>query len=178
MSYSLTEVSSKTISGISDAWFQQLEILGDEGIAFSSSVERIVDWCEKEIEEKQPGELCLWALCSDGGDNPRAIVEMTDARKSKDPSFKFLNIYLEPRLILDYKDEVRKDDLSEAIKIISFALTESMKISMSNGLNKLKVYGRTAEMRSMFDNLILSADDNGPINLYRQSKWLVIEAVG
>ena len=176
MSYSLVKMNKEAIQGIQEEWFAQLEHLGEEGAAFGSSVERIVDWCEKAISGDDDTAPCLWALNQEGRSAPHAIVEMTDASRSKDPAFKFLNVELEPRLILDYKEEIRKSDLMETVKIISFALVEALKLALNNGTRKLKIYGRTDEMRSIFDSLILTIDPkSNDFNIYRQSKWLVIE---
>ncbi len=178
MGYSLLKVDTKAIQGIRHEWFAQLEHLGEEGAAFGSSVERTVDWCEKIIADDSGETPCLWALNQEGISAPRAIVEMTDASKSKDPSFKFLNVYLEPRLVLDYKEEIHQSDLVESVQIISFALIEALRLTLDNGTQKLKVYGRTDEMRSMFDSLILTMNkENNDFSIYRQSKWLVIKAV-
>ena len=71
---------------------------------------------------------------------------------------KFLNIFLEPRLILDYKSEVHKGDLQEIFNIISSALTESMTLALRNGVKKLKIFGRTDEMLGAFDLIIAEID--------------------
>jgi len=173
MSYDLTRISQKTIDGIKLEWINQVDEIGEEGAYLYSAIERIVDWCEKVISEKQ---TFLWELCHKGAEVPSAVVEVADASKSKDPSFKLLTIYLEPRLILDCKDEIRKEDLEEITSVYMYALVNSLKLAEANGTMKLKIYGRTEEMRSLFDALVLSTDSEGTgVTIYRQSKWLVID---
>lgn len=173
MSYHLKAISSNTVDGIKREWFKQLDNFGDDGSYLNSSIERIIDWCDKALLDS---DVFLWELCEEGLDAPHAIVEIADASKSKDPSFKFLNIYLEPRLILDYKDEIRKEDLQEVISIFAYAMMASLDLAQNNGTSKLKVYGRTDEMRNLFDSLVLNTDTDGiGVTIYRQGKWLVID---
>ncbi len=173
MSYELSEVNKDAVQSINEQWNQQLDNLDSDTSYLKSSVERIVGWCEKSIIQN---EQRLYALSDSEKKSIRAIVEITDARNSKDPSFKFLNVYLEPNLINDYKEEIRKEDLLEEIKIITFALVESLKMAANKGTKKLKVYARTNEMKSMFDSLVATSDpeESGAV-IYRQGKWLVIE---
>ncbi len=173
MSAELSELKAKDVESINSQWNQQLDELDFDASYLKSSVERIVGWCEKSIVQN---EHCLYALCDSEKNSIRAIVEITDARKSKDPSFKFLNIHLEPNLINDYKEEVRQEDLLEEIKVITFALVESLKMAVNKGTKKLKVYARTNEMKNMFDSLVATSNpkESGAV-FYRQGKWLVIE---
>jgi len=79
-------------------------------------------------------------------------------------------------LINDHKEEVRQEDLLEGIKIIAFALVESLKMAASKGTKKLKVYARTDEMKNMFDSLVATSNpEESGVVFYRQGKWLVIE---
>jgi len=174
MSYSLQKIDSGSVSAIRENWFGQLDELEEDCAYLDSSIERLIDWCEKSLASDDP--ICLWAVCHEGNNTPRAIVEISDARKSKDPAFKFLSLYLEPKLILDCKDVITKDDLMDAIGVIAFAMIESFRMAIENGTRKLKVFGRTDEMRNVFDTLVAITDptDFGA-QLYRQGKWLVIE---
>jgi len=171
MDTKLSKLITKDVDLLNTQWNQQLDSIESDVSYLISSVERIVDWCEKSIAK---GEQCLYAISQK--DSIRAIVEITDASKSKDPSFKFLNIYLEPNLISDYKDEVRQVDLLEGIHIISFALTESLRMASNKGTKKLKVYARTDEMKNMFDSLVATSnpEESGAV-FFRQGRWLVIE---
>jgi len=173
MSKKLLKLRAEDVGLINNQWNQQLDGIDSDVSYLESSVERIVDWCEKSIAQD---DHSLYALSESEKNSIRAIVEITDARKSKDPSFKFLNIYLEPNLINDYKDEIRQEDLLEGIEIIAFALVESLKMAVSKGSKKLKVYARNDEMKNMFDSLVATSDpeESGAV-FYRQGKWLVIE---
>jgi len=173
MNIKLSELNAEDVKAINNQWNQQLDMLEADSSYLDSSVERIVDWCEKSIAQDNH---CLYALSDSEKNSIRAIVEITDARKSKDPSFKFLNIYLEPSLINDYKDEIRREDLLEGIKIIAYALAQSLKMAVNKGTKKLKVYARTDEMKNMFDSLVATSnpEESGAV-FYRQGKWLVIE---
>lgn len=108
---------------------------------------------------------------------PHAVVEVTDATRAKDPSFKFLSIYLEPGLILDCKEVVNKDDILAVIRVIGFAIGETFRMAVRSDTNKLKIFGRTDEMRNVFDTLVATIDttDFGA-KVYRQGKWLIIES--
>jgi len=70
---------------------------------------------------------------------------------------------------------VRQEDLLEIAAVFSFAFAESLKMAVGNGTEKLKLFGRSTEMLSMFDRLVETAEQSGPANIYRQGKWLVIE---
>ena len=177
MAFELKPLSQEVVGELKAEWMKQLDSLGDEVVYVEGSVERIVGWCEKSAEEGG-ADPALWALTAEGSPVPRAVVEMTDARRSRDPSFKFLNIFMEPSLIMDYKEEVHKDELLELIKITTFALTEALRMVVDTGVKKLKIFGRTDEMKSVFDTLILSFNEVSQLDAYRQGKWLVIEAKG
>jgi len=173
MNIKLSELNAEDVKAINNQWNQQLDMLESDSSYLESSVERIVGWCENSIAQDNH---CLYALSDSEKNSIRAIVEITDARKSKDPSFKFLNIYLEPNLINDYKDEIRREDLLEGIKIIAFALAQSLKMAVNKGTKKLKAYARTDEMKNMFDSLVATSnpEESGAV-FYRQGRWLVIE---
>lgn len=176
MSYDLKPISQKTINSIKLEWIKQVDDIGEEGAYLYSGIERLVDWCEKVISEKQ---TFLWELCHKEAHVPRAVVEVADASKSRDPAFKLLTIYLEPRLILDCKDVINKEDLEEITSVYMYALVNSLQLAEANGTMKLKIYGRTEEMRSLFDALILNTDSEGTgVTTYRQGKWLVIDGKG
>ena len=170
MNYILNQISDTTAKNINDGWFEQLSDIDGDLSYLASSVDRMVDWCEKVLAA---GENHLWEICEEGDTFPRAIVEIADARKSKDPSLKFLNIYLEPNLILDYKEEVLKEDIEAAIDILAYAMIASLSLAEDKGTRKLKIFGRTSEMLNLFDSLLLTAPDE--YNLKRQGKWMIIE---
>ena len=150
MNIKLSVLTSDAVDIIKRDWYKQLDELESDGSYLYSSVERIVDWCEKSILEDGH---CLYSLDDSEKKSVRAIVEIADASKAKDPSFKFLNIYMEPSLV------------------------NSLQMALKKGTRKLKVYARTDEMKNMFDSLVLTANpqDSGA-TLYRQGRWLVIEA--
>ena len=174
MSYVLSKINKINVSELSENWLEQIEELDEDAAYLLGSIERIVSWCEKILDGGKP--QCLWALCDEGSDCPRAIVEMTNATGSKDPSFKFLNIHVEPRLILDFKQDIGKNELEALGKIIAYAFMESLKLALNSGSKKLKIYARTQEMNTLFDTLILKSTPEEGADLYRQGKWLVIEA--
>ncbi len=173
MNYVLNKISTRTIEGIKSNWYTQLESVEDSAY-LDSTIERMVDWCEKVIEDNQ---TILWEVYDTENKLPRAIIELVDAKDSKDPSFKFLNIYLEPNLILDYKVKIEKDDITESAGVLAFAMSASFDKAKESGTKKLKIFGRTTEMHGLFDMLILDAPKM-KLNetLYRQGSWLVIES--
>ena len=176
MSYTLNRVSSINVNELNDTWLNQLEKLEEDAGYLQCSVERIIQSCDLAV--KGDTDHCLWALCDKGSSMPRAIVEMTNASRSKDPSFKFLNVHVEPALILDYKDDIEATELQELGKIVTYALIESMKLTIDSGTNKLKVFARTQEMISLFDSLLMVQDQKATgLKLSRQGKWLIIEAI-
>jgi len=97
MGYSLEKICSTTGGSIRDEWTCQLDSLGDEGKICLSDVERFASWCEKQVDVcNENDHMNLMALCETGKSAPRAILEITDASRSKDPAYKLLNVYLEP----------------------------------------------------------------------------------
>ncbi len=166
-----------TIGYLRSEWFRQIGDLGDIAGPLFNSYERLIDWCEKQLSA-ETGDVASIPHCvvEDGEERPCAIVEITDACGSKDPSLKLLSLHLEPQLALDYREELHAEDLLEPIRIMVAALNGAFRLTVKNGVDKLKVYGRTEEVRGLFDSMI-ATQEAAPeaIKIYRQSKWLVIE---
>ena len=135
-----------------------------------------MDLCDKSVFTGRSN--CMWAVIGDDGNEcPCAIVELLDARGGKDPSFKFLNFSLEPRLVLDYKLEVGNADLARITTVLAFSFGRSLSVAAKSGVKKLKIFGRSDEMRDLFDNMITALQPQQDIKAYRQGAWLVIESI-
>jgi len=173
MNYSLRPISNETVKNINENWFEQLASLDGDHSYFASGIEHLVAWCEKTLAA---GETHLWEICDKETNELLAIVEVVDAERSRDPSFKLLKIYLQPNLMMDLKEEVRQEDVKAVTDIFTYAMGGSLAIATSNGTKKLKVFGRTSEMINLFDSLLLA--ETPGYNLCRQGRWLVIESLG
>jgi len=173
VAHNLKSISQPTIDGIKSEWYKQVDAIGDEGAYLYSATDRTVDWCEKVMKTK---ETSLLEVCRTNSTVPSALIEVSDARKSKDPALKLLTIYLAPRLILDCKESVSQSELQEISDIYTDSIIFSLKMAHGNGVSKLKIYGRTAEMQSLFDVLVFNADpESTGITVKRQGKWLIID---
>ena len=175
MSYVLNKINKKSLELLNENWLEQAESIEDNTDSLLMDVEVVITWCEKNLNN-QGDASCFWALYEDGNATPRAIVEMTDARRSRDQSFKLLNIHFEPNLVLDYKEDITREELIESVRIAGTAIVESLKATLQHDARMLKIFARTSQMISLFDSIITNGEfsKNG-FKLYRQGKWLIIE---
>ncbi|HFD81039.1 MAG TPA: hypothetical protein ENK05_11725 [Gammaproteobacteria bacterium] len=177
--YSFVELNEELLGKIRDQWKAKIEALPDEAIDILwPTYQRTVGWCEKYVDPNQEsGDLWLHVVV-DGDGCPVALVELTNAHRAKDPSIKFLNIDLEPSSIMNLQDSVDQESLGKVLNVIMFAITSAFAIAI-NQVRKFKIYGRDDEIVSVFDALIAKHmnDPEQPFNIYRQQRWLVIEAV-
>lgn len=174
--YNMVELKDHHVGLLRECWRRQVYELDRDFTPYAGSkVEQIVNWCENAVLVGRSN--CMWAVIGrDGRECPCAIVELTDARYGKDPSFKFLNVFLEPKLILDYKPEVRQIDLAQITTVLGFSFGQSLLVAAKNGVKKLKIFGCSDEMRHLFDNVIMALQPEQGIRACRQGAWLVIES--
>lgn len=175
MSYFLEKITENSLSKLRENWRAQLDSITDNADFVELGLDQIMAWCDANIN-KNKGEHCFWVLYDVDTCSPKAIIEMTDARRSKESSFKLLNVYFEPALALDYKESIEQEELFESVKITSYAIVESLKTALQYGAQKLKIFGRTNQMLGLFDSLLSHQDLTGTeIKMSRHNNWLVIE---
>ncbi|MCF6231138.1 MAG: hypothetical protein L3J62_10215 [Gammaproteobacteria bacterium] len=172
----LKNVDHAAVKTLKERWLTQLDLIIEATGAtyLSSDFERTFDWCDKHCEDG--ADKHLYILETNNGE-PRAVAEIINASKSKDPSFKFLNIYLEPNLNTDWRETLDSKTMIDIAGVIAAVIAEAAKLASQNGTNKLKIYGRTDEMNGIFDALLSLTGKDAPagLSLYKQSKWLVIK---
>lgn len=102
------------------------------------------------------------------------MIELINAHRSKDPAVKFLKIYMEPNLNVEWRENFDKVFITDLFKVYAGAVYCAAEAAREVSAGKLKIYGHTEEMRNTFDLLVMDVS-NGGLNIYRQGKWLVIE---
>lgn len=176
MDYSLKKLDGNSVNVLIDQWSGQLDkiLTTTEASWLESVYDQRLSWFGKVCSENV--ENSFYALVSTDG-KYRAVTEITDASKGKDPSIKFLNVYAEPNLNVEWMDSVASETIHDGSEVMLSAITGAARLALETGVNKLKVYGRTDEMLGMFDALLMAhnVSESDGIKLFRQAKWLVIE---
>ncbi len=182
--YGFHELDAGLLGRISETWAAQIESMpAEKADVFWPALERQLSWWKGYADPgTDNGDWRLYVVttkdASDGQDVPVAVVDMTDAHKSKDPSLKLLDFNLQPILLLQLEEEVDSNTIGGAIHIIGFAIVSAMNLAYQKGVRKFKIYGRSQELITMFDSLVATAKEWSKYKVYRQQKWLVIESAG
>ena len=144
----------------------------------ANTYERLFDWVEKHVREPE-ATLKVSGLLDDDGEC-KAILELADAERARDPSLKLLNIYVQPHLNVELYDEIDSALAKQIFAVLTAAFGRSIEAAfIDRGVRKLKVFGRTDEIRGIFDGIVAFFDRNEVPNIktYRQGRWLVFERV-
>jgi hypothetical protein len=108
----------------------------------------------------------------------KALLKLTYAHNLTDPYVKLLEIHLEPNLDLENREHIESSLRREARSVVSHALINSLELTFEDlPSSRLKVYGRTEQMRTFFDFTLDSLAENGllpdGLDIERQGYWLV-----
>ena len=174
--FHLRPITAELAEAMSEAWWPQIEDLGEDDVRLVSKYQRLIAWAEDYGEGVTKGEH-LYGIVGAGESHPKALVELVHARaKSNTPYLKFLNMHFEPRL--DTLD-VGGDGFSEVIGTISAAIVHSIGLIFSDLPSyQLKVYGRGDEMKSVCDAIkyVINREDTPAPFLEADShgRWLTV----
>jgi len=173
----LSEITIEEIESVKKEWLSIIsKDIPEELVNIAQrSYEGIISWVVSGINQNSCGNCGFFVLKSTSQGNYPAIIEMTDATRAKDPSFKLLNIHFRPNLSIEYKDNITAADITEITIVLIAAISMSVKTAFIGG-NKFKIFGRTREMLTMFETML--ASNNGTdkdFSVYQQGKWLVFE---
>jgi hypothetical protein len=177
--YNLIKSSPSLIAVTKSKWTEQAENFGDFGVMVTDDVINIFN----RIESDQSDNEHVYFLVENTGDHGKAILKVMHAMPHvKDNSYlKLLNIHLEPNLIFDFDGNKSSEKLNELYSVLASSILEAIKLIFLSSVCKLKIYGRTEEMRSIFLALIANQtieksifSDNG-LSAYVESAWLVIQ---
>ncbi|TQV76693.1 hypothetical protein FLL45_01660 [Aliikangiella marina] len=170
MDWELTKISTgDELSQIKDTWLNEI----DDSDFLEYLEHRIFMTCERIVERDDPASL--WVLKKNGA--PTALVELSDASRGRDPSYKFLTLHLEPPLIIREKDDISRDILEDIVETINYAIVKSFGEAQNSKDCKLKVFGSTELLnQGLFPALILANDPKKTgMTLKRQAGWLIID---
>lgn len=175
--YDLKKINDlNELNEIKAVWMAEIEGEDSDFIAYLE--ERIFLVCERTVERDDPADV--WVLSSKEDGSPKALVELADATRGKDPSFKFLTLHIEPKYILQFvqeKDEMDRDDFKTLVGIMIGAIIESYRMAHFEHDKKLKILGKNNFLRELFPALILMNDpEESGLKFERHANWLVIDS--
>jgi hypothetical protein len=173
--YTLDKATPKLVTATRNAWIEQTGALGDLGVLVADDVKVIFDDIEREDCENE----YTYILRHRESPHGRAFLKIMHAvpQLKEDSWLKLLKIQLEPNL--NGEGDKTSQFAQDMFIVLSTAIFESIKLIFTAGINTLKIYGRTEEMRSMFVALL----SNEPLNTLfiekglearREGGWLVI----
>lgn len=163
-------------------WSRQVEKINQEDdVVLPTNYERIVDWAEKTVQSEDEQYARPHGVTYQGGETvyAKALLKLTYAHNRNPPYVKLLEIHLEPKLDLEGRDRIGFELKKEARRVISRALINSLELTFEElPSSKLKVYGRTEQMRSFFDLTVESLEESGSLpgglDVEREGNWLVL----
>lgn len=167
-----------------EEWSQQIETINQQqGIILPTNYERIVDWAEKTVQSEEEIYARPHGVTSEQDGEPdyaKALLKLTYAHNRNPAYVKLLEMHLEPRLDLEGRDQIEFSDRKEARRVVSYGLINSLELTFDDlPSSKLKVYGRTEQMRSFFDFAIDGLEEEGQLpdglDIERQGSWLVFD---
>ena len=180
MSFQMGPLEGDVAEATEKHWLEQMEDFTEpEDIVLLSNYERLLDWTLKHTNGKDDG--LVYGLVNPDRGYAQAIVELTHARPhSNSPWLKLLDIHLEPRLDVDNREEINSEYYKEVFAVLTATITLSLgKTFNDHPARQLKVYGRTSEMRGLFDAFVaISNEENIPVpnlRVKRQGRWLVFD---
>ena len=179
--YKLFQYTDELSSISEKEWIKQADNLGDLGVLVSDDVISIYN----SIEHDQAEHEHVYFLSVDEQSPAKAVLKIMQAKPfaGEHSYLKLLNIHVEPKLHLD-NDRINseKDEqlVEELYKVIASSMLESINLIFLNSLCKLKVYGRTQEMRNLFfaltkDQNLINLFDGKQLRVTLEGAWLVIQ---
>ncbi|SHE20176.1 hypothetical protein [methanotrophic endosymbiont of Bathymodiolus puteoserpentis (Logatchev)] len=169
----LNILNEDAVNKLEEQWTYQLDEINkkvEAGFLYSE-VNRTVALCEKHAKEQADYYYSL----TDTEGNIKAVAEILNASRSKDPSFKFLTVYLEPNLSTEWRETLESSVIIDITKVLVAVIIRAVEMASNGGQSKLKIFNRTEEMNRIFDVLLSQSEKLPSIKLYKQSKWLIIE---
>lgn len=172
--FELKELELAAVEELQTRWFKQLDDIAEEVDVswlygdYEGRLARMRQHFQKVNESK------LYLLNEKKEGNPRAVIQLTNAHRSKDPAVKFLEICVEPALSTEWRENFDKDFISDLFKVSAGAVYCAAVEARNVSISKLKIYGRTEELRNTFDSMVMDVSKSG-LNVYREGKWLIIE---
>ena len=167
-----------------EEWSRQVKSINqDEDIVLPTNYERVVDWAEKTVESEDEIYARPHGVTSELDSEPdyaKALLKLTYAHNRNPAYVKLLEIHLEPKLDLEGREQIDFSDRKGARRVVSNALVNSLKLTFADlPSSKLKVYGRTEQMKSFFDLIIGNLEEDGllpdGLDIERQGSWLVFD---
>lgn len=175
--YDFVKLTSEKLGQVVACWNGDIQSSVPEDFAdiAEGSYERLFAWIKNCIETQNPYDHGFFVLQRVTDNHSLVIVDMADATRAKDPSFKLLNVYFSPGLNIEYKVERSHEEVLEITEALGVALGRATSHAFTNN-SKFKMYCRTPEVAKLFDTMIaLSRPAN--LSVKAQSMWLVIEPI-
>jgi hypothetical protein len=177
-----SHITPEIIEATRKEWLRQVDKINQEDdIVLPSNYERVVDWADKSIRSEEEVYAQPHGVLTQGEETmyAKAILKLTYARNRTPPYIKLLEIHLEPRLDLEGRDQIGYALTKEARRVVSQALINSLKLTFDKFPSpRLKVYGRTEQMRSFYDLIVVNIEESDflpeGLDVERQGSWLVL----
>jgi hypothetical protein len=163
-----------------DQWTAEAQALGDEGVFLSFDIEQHLNGLKQLTERER--DLHGYFLVENGKHFAASVLEVSHALlKSDRPWLKLLNITIRPALlpIGDNSSEI----LKEAFSVLAHSISHAIELIFhEHPSTKLKIYGRTPEMVSLFRAIISAgildaALDAIQLTIKLEGNWLVLAKI-
>jgi len=175
--YDFTKLTSEKLGQLTECWNADIQSNVQEELidVAEDSYDRLFTWMRKCIETENPYDHGFFVLQRASDSHSLVVVDMADATRSRDPSFKLLNVYFSPGLNIEYKEDYSDDEILGITKSLGVALGKATSHAFTNN-SKFKMYCRTPEVAKLFDTMLtLSRPESFSVKAH--ARWLVIEPV-
>ncbi len=161
-------------------WKADALALGEEGVFIVSDVEKQLDWLKNQYETEK--DIHNYFLVKEGNLFASSILEMAHAMpKSEDAWLKLLSLTLRPALMP--REGMGTDAMTEGFTTIVSSVVFAVAFIFNEHLSKeLKIFGRTPEIRRLFDAIITSGILNSELDRLGlmgklEGNWLVLTKI-
>jgi hypothetical protein len=161
-------------------WKEDAKSLGDEGVFLISDIEQRLCWIQKITKDTNNQDMYGYFLVKKGDAYASSLMEISHALpKTKKSWLKLLEITLRPALLP--RDGISGDLMKEAFLVLSNSIACAINLIFDeHPSSKLKIYGRTNEMQSLFANILVNSKklekelSNFGLSIGLEGKWLLV----
>lgn len=167
--YTITKLNHEILSATRELWSGQ--IAQNEDKIYPMHYHMVLKWAE-DILNRNDNQVFVYAMHEKDHYGAVALMEISHAAPSSDHSWlKILDIHFQPVMDLELSP-----DKNMLAKIFSHALIYALELTFdAHPSNKLKFYGRNAQMTEFFSGVSTSLFPTLQLKIHQHGNWLVIE---
>ncbi len=160
-------------------WTEEAAGLGEEGVFIKQEVELKLNSLREQSKEQ--ANIHGYFVVKDGERIASSLLETSHAMpNSAEPWLKLLNVTLRPTLLPAYNGDLDLELMKETFHVSAVSIMRAIELIFHElPSRELKIYGRTAEMLSLFKSIITAGTldevlETIGLTARLESRWLVL----